>query len=221
VRRGTACVLLLLAMALAAGCGSGSAKQDAARAARARAAARLHAKRMVAGRRLFAKNCASCHTLAGRVAHPTFIESPIPNLDEVKPRVAYVVSRAETGGFDMPGFQGQLAREDIAAVATYVAEASGGRIADVGREDGATLSLGGQMFSQHCQRCHGIGGQKATNKPPPPYPGTDFNLVKPSQQMVMERARRGIPGEMPSFRGKLTPAQLHALAVYVTATAGR
>ncbi len=36
----------------------------------------------------------------------------------------------------------------------------------------------------------------------------------------MRQALRGIPDEMPSFRGKLSSAQLQAVAAYVNATAG-
>jgi cbb3-type cytochrome c oxidase subunit III len=214
-------VPLLLVLALAAGCGSDNSKQNAAAAARARAQARLHAREMVVGRGVFAKNCASCHTLGGKVAHPTFIESPIPSLDEVKPKLPYVVHRVDNGGFDMPGFQSQVSEAQIRAVATYVVEVSGSRISDSGREDASVMALGAQVFAQHCTRCHGIGGRPPTNRPIPGYPGTDFNNVKPSQKLVMERVLRGILGEMPSFRGKLSSAQLHAIAVYVTATAGK
>jgi cbb3-type cytochrome c oxidase subunit III len=218
LRRGTACLLLLLlalGTGVGAGCGSDAAKKR--EEARARAHARLIARRVAEGRRVFLKNCAACHTIEGRVAHPTFIESPIPNLDEVKPRVEYAMTRAENGGFDMPGFH-EIGEEKLLAVATYVNAVSGSRIERV-TAGASELALGRSVFEAHCLRCHGIAGRQRTSEPT--YPGTDFNRVKPSEHMVMERITRGILGEMPSFRGKLTSAQMEAVAAYVTETAGR
>jgi len=214
LRRGTACLLLLLlalGTGVGAGCGSDTAKK------REEARARAHARDVVAGRKVFQANCASCHTIEGWIGHPTFIESPIPNLDDVKPRVEYVMTRAENGGFDMPGFH-ELGEVTLRQVAIYVNDVSGSRIKPVAA-GASVLALGRSVFEANCLRCHGIAGRQRTSEPV--YPGTDFNKVKPSQQMVMERITRGIPGMMPSVRGKLSSAQIAALVDYVTGTAGR
>ncbi len=215
MRRATACVLLLV-LALA-GCGSDSSKDDAAAAARARARAARQARLVAAGRGVFAKHCASCHTMDGRVAHPTFIESPIPNLDEVKPRADYVHDRVISGGFDMASFESELSPSEIDAVAAYVAGVAGSRVADPGA-DAAQLAMGEQVFRGNCERCHAIDGRRATTRPT--YPGTDFNRVKPSEKLVMKQIQRGIPEEMPAFGKRLTREQLQAVAAYVTTTAG-
>lgn len=211
--------MLLLIGVLAAGCG-GDTKGGTASTARTHTVdPAVQARLMASGKQVFDKHCASCHTIAGKKAHPTFIESPIPNLDDVKPRVEYVEERARQGGFDMPGFNGELSAAQIHAVATYVAEIGGRNIVDTGARDSGALSLGQQVFAAHCATCHAIGGRSATGRPT--YPGTDFNRVKPSQKMVMERVLEGIREEMPSFRKKLSDSELHAVAVYVSATAGR
>jgi mono/diheme cytochrome c family protein len=214
VRRATACVLLLV-LALAGGCGSDSSKDEAA--ARARAKAARQARLMAAGRPVFAKHCASCHTLLGRVAHPTFIESPIPNLDEVKPRLDYVSDRVRVGGFDMASFESELSPREFDAVVAYVTGVAGSRVV-VPDADAQQLTMGEQVFRDNCERCHAIDGRRVTGRPV--YGGTDFNRVKPSQKMVMQQALRGIPEAMPSFRGRLTREQLQAVAAYVTTTAG-
>lgn len=214
MRRATACVLLLI-LACAGGCGSDNSKDEAA--ARSRAKAARHARLVAAGRPVFAGHCASCHTIEGRVAHPTFIESPIPNLDEVKPRAPYVEERARRGGFDMASFEGELSDTQIRAVAAYVAEVAGSKVV-ASDATSQQLAMGEQVFRQSCNRCHGIGGRRPTGRPS--YPGTDFNVVKPSEQLVMTRILSGIPEEMPSFRGRLTREQLRAVAAYVTTTAG-
>jgi mono/diheme cytochrome c family protein len=206
--------VLLLAVG---GCGDDEAKKEAA--ARARAKAALHARLMAVGRKLFVKNCQLCHTIAGRVAHPTFIESPIPNLDEVRPRAEYVVERLRDGGIDMGTFSGFRGAQ-LRALVTYITTVAGSRVVDTSAREGPlVIAAGEQVFRDNCESCHGIDGRKASGTPL--YPGTDFNRVKPSQAMVQERALEGAEEIMPSFRGKLSEDELHALAVYVTATAGR
>jgi cytochrome c oxidase cbb3-type subunit 3 len=205
---------------LATGCGSDAAKRrQEQEAARARAHAALVARQVAAGRPVFEKHCADCHTIAGRTAHPTFIESPIPNLDEVKPRAEYVTERINQGGFDMPTISQELTPAQFADVVAYVASVSGGRIHDTSTSEASALAQGQQVFAANCAGCHGIAGRERSGRPA--WPGTDFNKVKPSQRMVVERVTRGISEEMPSFRHRLTAAQIHAVAVYVTATAGR
>lgn len=224
MRRATAWVLLVLSLALiAAGCGSDTARRQREAQQRAQARARAHAalvaRQVAAGRGIFEKHCGECHTIEGRVAHPTFIESPIPNLDEVKPRVEYVAQRANVGGFDMPSFEKELGAQRIQEVAEYVANVAGSRVVDTSGREASALALGQQVFAANCKGCHGIAGRERTGRPQ--WPGTDFNVVKPSQRMVLERVTSGIPEEMPSFRRRLSAAQIHAVAVYVTATAGR
>jgi len=218
-------VLLLMGLVLLAGCGSDAAKrqrqQQALAAARARAHAALVARQVTAGRGLFGKHCADCHTIEGHVAHPTFIESAIPNLDEVKPKQEYVVERIDNGGFDMPTLIHELSAQEIEDVAAYVANVSGSRVTDTSSSESSAVTEGQQLFDANCTRCHTLAGHQATNRPQVTFPGTDFDKVRPSQRMVIERVTRGIREEMPSFRGRLTAAQIHALAVYVTATAGR
>ncbi len=224
MRRATAGVLLLtLGLALlAAGCGSdAAARKRAADEARARAHAALVARQAAAGRGVFARNCASCHTIEGHVAHPTFVESMIPNLDEVKPRAGYVAQRIENGGFDMPSFSSELKPEQIAEVVAYVTTIGGSRVHATSAGQASAIAQGQQVFAANCARCHSIAGRPATNRPPAGYPGTDFNDVTPSETMVVRQVLRGIRGEMPSFRRRLTAAEIQAVAAYVTATAGR
>jgi cbb3-type cytochrome c oxidase subunit III len=209
--------VLLLALAIA-GCGSDNSKdQAAAAAARARAKAAQHARLVAAGKPVFQKKCALCHTIEGRTAHPTFIESTIPNLDEVKPRAEYVRYRVEIGGIDMPAISSEISRPEFAAVVAYVTEVSGSRVADP-NASAQQLAMGRQVFDSHCSRCHAIDGRGPTGRST--YGGTDFNKVKPNEAFVIRQALSGIQEAMPSFRGKLTRAQLHAVAAYITTNAG-
>jgi cbb3-type cytochrome c oxidase subunit III len=211
---GASIALLVLAAAVAVGCGGSETKRP-----RGPTPAQIAARRrqMALGAQTFAKKCALCHTLGGKVAHPTFIESPIPNLDEVKPQLAYVRQRIEEGGFDMPTLSGELTPAQARAVVAYVAEVAGRNVA-IGAAS-ADQAAGQQVFQAHCQSCHAIAGRAATGRPA--YPGTDFDKVRPSVTLIEHQVRRGIREEMPSFRGKLTAAQIEAVAHYVNAVAGR
>jgi cytochrome c6 len=69
-----------------------------------------------------ANGCGGCHTLeaagsSGNVG---------PNLDESKPDTALVVERVTNGQGVMPAFGDQLSKEEIANVAAYVVESTGG-----------------------------------------------------------------------------------------------
>ena len=82
---------------------------------------------MAQGRGLFLKDatppCALCHTLkeagaAGAVG---------PVLDEIQPNAARVATALRNGIGAMPSYQATLKEDQIAALAQYVAKASGGR----------------------------------------------------------------------------------------------
>ena len=76
-----------------------------------------------AGKAIFTSaGCVGCHTLAdagstGNVG---------PNLDEAKPDSELVVKRVTNGMGVMPAFAGQLTDQQIADVAAYVVQATGG-----------------------------------------------------------------------------------------------
>ena len=113
---------------------------------------------MAAGRPVFAKHCASCHTIEGRVAHPTFIESPIPNLDEVRPRRKYIEERVESGGFDMASFSGELSEAEFAAVVAYVVGVAGSRVVDTGAESPTRSRSGSRSSATTASAATGSAG---------------------------------------------------------------
>ncbi|MFL5817064.1 MAG: c-type cytochrome [Conexibacter sp.] len=223
MRRATACALLLALALAGGGCGSNSSERDdAAAAARARAEARAHARRMEIGRRVFTQRCGTCHTLGGRRFTQPIIEWEAPNLDEVKLKRHYVRYRVEFGGPAMASFTAELSRAEYRALIDYVTETAGGNVRDDGDQPAALLAQGKQVFAQQCAGCHAIAGRAATGRPT--YPGMDFNLIKPSERWVIKRIKTGVlPDEpepvMPSFRGRLSDAQMRAVAAYVSAVA--
>jgi cytochrome c6 len=219
--RTTCLVAACLALGLAAGCGGSSGKK-ATKSARSQttttARPAFSAALVASGERVFVKHCATCHSIGNRISHPSFMESPIPNFNTVKPKPEYIRVRVEGGGIDMPTIVNELRPGQLQAVIAYVATASG-RDIEAGADASASVSMGEQVFKANCQACHSIAGRPSTGRPE--YPGTRFEDVRPSAALVVRQVRRGIPEEMPSFRGKLSDAQIRAVAQYVTETAGR
>lgn len=66
--------------------------------------------------------CGSCHTLAA--AHSTGTIGP--NLDSLKPDYRAVTAQVTNGGAQMPAFKSTLSTQQIADVAAYVVESTGG-----------------------------------------------------------------------------------------------
>lgn len=217
------CALALL-VAFGTGCGGDSSSDDAAAAARRRAAAAkaaaVHEKEMALGKRVFATHCQSCHTLAGKHYTGPIIEFEAPNLDEVRMKRAYVEERVEFGGPAMASFASELPRANFRALVTYVTETAGRNVHDDGQQSPDQLATGRQVFAEHCASCHAIEGRGLTGRPV--YYGMDFTRVKPSERYVIKRMNTGVLPEepmMPSFKGKLTNAQMQDVAAYVTAVA--
>jgi cytochrome c6 len=76
-----------------------------------------------AGKEVFASaGCGSCHTLKDAGSNGTIG----PNLDEVKPDLQLALERVTNGKSPMPAFKDSLTEQQIADVAAYVVQATGG-----------------------------------------------------------------------------------------------
>jgi mono/diheme cytochrome c family protein len=67
--------------------------------------------------------CGGCHTLAA--AHATGTVGP--NLDSLKPDYRSVTAQVTNGGSAMPSFKSRLSTKQIADVAAYVVDSTGGK----------------------------------------------------------------------------------------------
>ena len=67
--------------------------------------------------------CGNCHTLAA--AHSTGTIGP--NLDALKPDYRAVTAQVTNGGAQMPSFKSTLSTQQIADVAAYVVDSTGGK----------------------------------------------------------------------------------------------
>jgi mono/diheme cytochrome c family protein len=76
-----------------------------------------------AGKKIFeSAGCTGCHTLAA--VHATGTVGP--NLDQAKPDYRKATARVTLGKGAMPSFKGQLSDQQIADVASFVVQSTGG-----------------------------------------------------------------------------------------------
>ncbi len=192
------------------------------------------------GKAIFLKTCGACHTLADAGTQGTVG----PNLDDA-------FSSDKQQGFSQQTMKdivrGQIAYPDPAgamranlvtgadanSVATYIAQCSGNPQCGVtaataapatttttttggGSTGSSALAAGKQVFaSAGCGGCHTLkdAGTSGTV-------GPNLDQLKPSQARVVTQVTNG-GTIMPSFKGKLTAAQIQAVATYVSSVAGK
>ena len=80
----------------------------------------------------------------------------------------------------------------------------------------ANVAAGKRVFaSAGCAACHTLSDAGATGTV-----GPDLDAVQPSAELVADRVTNGL-GVMPSFAGKLSPAEITDVAAYVSSAAGK
>ena len=100
--------------------------------------------------------------------------------------------------------------------ATKPAPAARRQAAGRTRGGGAAAPAGKQVFTTAgCGGCHTLKDAGSTGNV-----GPNLDSLKPSQAAVAHQVEIG-GGAMPSFKGQLTPAQIHAVAKYVSSVAGK
>jgi cbb3-type cytochrome c oxidase subunit III len=198
VRRGGALLALATAL-LAAGCGTGgiSKSGDSDK-----------------GKTLFLAKCSGCHTLADAGSHG--IQGP--NLDDAfaydrrqgfKQVTVQQVVRDQIELAVPPMPQNLVKGADADAVAAYVAMVAGKPVA------AKNTTNGKDIFTANCGSCHTLkdAGTNGTV-------GPNLDQLKPSLAVVQHQVTNG-GGVMPAFKGTLTPAQITAVAKYVSSVAGK
>ena len=198
---------------LAAGCGTGGVAKGHPDVAN--------------GQKLFtgAAQCAACHTLAAAGSSGTigpnlddafrsdrqqgFKESAIENvvLDQIR-----LGSGSVSNGTPMPA--NLVHGQDALDVAAYVASVAGTGSATTAPP--AQLGNNGEaIFKADCSSCHTLKAAGTTGTV-----GPNLDQLKPKQATVVHQVTNG-GAVMPAFKGKLTPAQIQAVATYVSSSAGK
>ena len=190
------------------------------------------------GKKLFAQACGSCHTLANAGTTGTIG----PNLDDafgqsleagmtaatvtqvVRGQISYPVTSTSTGAPGMPGIDQTLPLcddvesgfcvedQDQAAddIATYVGQSINKPAAGGGEES----TDGNALFVGRCGGCHTLADAGTSGDV-----GPNLDIAMPTLERVIDRVTNG-KGEMPSFKDSLNPAQIKAVAEYVSSVAG-
>ncbi|HVS86327.1 MAG TPA: c-type cytochrome [Gaiellaceae bacterium] len=207
---------------LAAGCGTGGVASGSADAQ--------------AGQKLFQSKCAGCHTLAAAGASGTvgpsldaafysdrqqgYKDTSIENvvLDQIRLGSGPIASGSSKN-------QGSVQNEptmpanivtgaDAVDVAAYVASVAG----QSGPEAASPSTLGTDgktIFSSECASCHTLKAAGSSGTV-----GPNLDQLKPPFETVQHQVEHG-GGVMPAFQGKLSQAQIDAVAHFVADNAGK
>jgi len=187
------------------------------------------------GKALFEQKCAGCHTLADAKATGTVG----PNLDDAlgasfkqgfKLSTIRDVVRGQIAYASPPMPRGLVSGAQADAVASYVAQVagqpvqgSGVQAAPLPGQSTTTTSTtpaagappGKAIFAANCVSCHILADAGATGTV-----GPNLDTLRPSDARVVKQVTNG--GKiMPSFKGKLTAAQIRQVAAYVSSVAGK
>jgi cbb3-type cytochrome c oxidase subunit III len=204
--RRTRRALPLIALALLlAGCGTGGKAN--ARADQAN------------GQKLFQAKCSGCHTLAAAGASGTVG----PNLDDAfrgdkqqgfKQSTIQNVVLVQIRQPSLPMPANLVKGQDAQDVAAYVAAVAGTSNANAASPSQLGTD-GKKIFQAECASCHTLkaAGTNGTI-------GPNLDQLKPSQAIVDHQVTVG-GGVMPSFKGKLSAAQITAVAQFVSQNAGK
>jgi cbb3-type cytochrome c oxidase subunit III len=171
------------------------------------------------GQKLFTAKCGGCHTLAAAGTSGTigpslddafsgpkaqhFKESTLENvvLDQIREASAPMPTNLVKG-------------QDAVDVAAYVAAVAGAGGANA--KPPSQLGTDGKaIFSSQCSSCHTLKAAGATGTI-----GPNLDTLKPAFARVVRQVANG-GSVMPAFKGKLTPAQIDAVAKFVSSSAGK
>lgn len=203
MRRG----LLLISVALLlAGCGTGGK-------------ALSHGTDQTNGAKLFQAKCSGCHTLAAAGSSGTVG----PNLDDAfradkqqgfKESTIQNVVLLQIRQPSAPMPKNLVKGQDAQDVAAYVASVAG--TASSSAPSPSSLGTDGKKIVQaECASCHTLKDAGITGTI-----GPNLDQIKPPEAIVQHQVTVG-GGVMPAFKGKLSDAQITAVAKYVSSVAGK
>lgn len=171
------------------------------------------------GRVLFANNCAACHGAGGQGqtgGYPTLADDEWiwgGSLDAIKHTIMHGIRSNESddqrqGPMPRFGADGTLTTAQIGDVAQFVLSLTNRAT------DQAAVGRGRTLFEENCASCHADNGHGNRDLGAPNladqvwlYGGDDASIVR--------SVTNGRGGVMPSWQGRLDPAAINMLTVYV------
>jgi cytochrome c oxidase cbb3-type subunit III len=175
------------------------------------------------GKAAFANNCAPCHGAgaAGSKGYPNLNDDDWlwgGTLTEIRNTIAHGVRSGDPEGHEsaMPAFgkAGMLSAGDIVTVANYVRSLSGLPV-----RSGVDLARGAKIFADNCAVCHGDAGNGNHDLGAPDLTDRIW-LYGSDEATIIETIVTGRGGVMPAWSGRLDPATINALAVFVHTLGG-
>jgi cbb3-type cytochrome c oxidase subunit III len=199
-------LLLTGAVLLLAGCGTGGKASSSG-------------TDQTNGQKQFQAKCAGCHTLAAAGSTGTVG----PNLDDAfradkdqhfKQDTIQNVVLLQIRQPSPPMPASLVKGQDAQDVAAYVAAVAG--TGNANAKPPSQLGTDGKtIFSTDCASCHTLKAANATGTV-----GPNLDQLKPAEAVVKHQVEVG-GGPMPAFKGKLSDAQIAAVATFVSSSAGK
>jgi cytochrome c oxidase cbb3-type subunit 3 len=177
---------------------------------------------LAGGRSAFADNCAPCHGLggAGQRGYPSLADDTWlwgGTLDDIETTILYGIRSGhdEARYSEMPAFGADelLTEDQIGAVADYVLSLSGRA------GDATDVAAGAEIFADNCAACHGEDGQGDPTQGAPAL-NDQIWLYGGERADIMAQVRNPQHGVMPAWAGRLDPATIKMLTVYVHSLGG-
>ena len=112
------------------------------------------------------------------------------------------------------GKEGVLKQDQVVTVANYVRSLSG-----LSTRPGYDAAAGAKIFADNCVACHGEKGQGNPDVGAPNLTDKIW-LYGSDEATLIETITSGRGGVMPAWEGRLDPATIKAMAVYVHSLGG-
>ena len=179
---------------------------------------------LTGGRIAFANNCAGCHGAGGQGAiggFPSLADDDWVyggTFDAIRHTIRHGVRSNESDeqrGIAMPAFQttGMFNRAQVSDTAEFVLSLSGRST------DPAAVTRGAPLYEENCASCHGDRGEG----------NRDLGALRINDRIwlyggdkpaIMHSIAYSRAGVMPSWQGRLDPATVNMLTIYVHALGG-
>lgn len=184
----------------------------------------MRAFAIAGGRVAFANNCAACHGAGGQGAlggYPALVDDDWlwgGSMDAIQATIRHGIrntedEQARTSLMPRFGVDGMLNNAQIGDVADYVLSLSGRS------NDAAAAGRGQTIFAENCVACHGDRGE-GNRELGAPRLSDQVWLQGGTRQDIMAMVRNPRLGVMPAWQGRLDPAVINMLTVYVHALGG-
>jgi len=175
------------------------------------------------GKAAFGDNCAPCHGTGGTGAkgYPNLNDDDWlwgGKLEQIEQTIQFGArsgnAKAHEGAMLAFGKDGILKPAEIVTVANYVRSLSG-----LSTSPGYEAAAGKKIFADNCASCHGDNG-KGNQEMGAPNLTDQIWLFGSDEATLIETITNGRAGVMPAWSGRLDPATIKALAVYVHSLGG-